>query len=148
MLSNATRWLIAHSDQTVVVARRASQFSADNPIVALDLDWHENGFAQAVVGAIAQHEPISNALIWLHEPDKVLPLILPALQGALVTVVVGSAMPERLHAPWARQTVLVRLGSVRDGAGRRWLTKEEICEGVIASLKDGQSRHVGEVGVR
>ena len=145
MLAGATRWLAARSEKTILVARRASSFTAMPGVVAIDADWHSPSFAQEIEAALNQSAPVEAALLWPHEPDPVLPWLMPELPSARVVLVLGS-MDGRPEIPDGEtQIATVRLGSMRTAHGHRWLTHDEISAAAIASLEDGRSRIVGDL---
>lgn len=147
MLAEATRWLAARSDETLLVARRASRFAAETPgTVPLDLDWSEKAFKTSIAAALVAHGPVAVALLWIHDPAPILAWLLPLLADARVVLVLGG-MDGRPSVPeWAQELTVVRLGRVATATGRRWLTHEEISAGAVAALEDGQSRLVGRLG--
>jgi len=114
-------------------------------VVAFDADWHSPSFAQEIEAALKQSAPVEAALLWLHEPEPVLPWLMPELPSGRVVLVLGS-MDGRPEIPdGATQIATVRLGSMRTAHGRRWLTHDEISAAAIASLEDGESRVVGDL---
>jgi ABC-type amino acid transport substrate-binding protein len=145
MLAGATRWLAARSEKTFLVARRASSFMATPSVVAFDADWHNPSFAREIGAALKQSAPVEAALLWLHEPDLVLPWLLPELPSGRVDLVLGSVDGRPEIPDGLRQIATVRLGSMRTAHGRRWLTDDEISAAAIASLEDGKSRVVGDL---
>jgi len=146
MLTSATRWLLERSERTIVVARRASSFGQGNGLITVDADWASPSFSSTVGAAMENAPCLETSLLWLHKPAQHLPGLLPLLSAARVVLVIGS-MDGRPEIPSeAGQIATVRLGSVATAGGRRWLTHEEICAGAIASIEDGKSRVVGELG--
>jgi hypothetical protein len=147
MLAGATRWLADRSETTLLIARRASRFApGDRRFVPLDADWTAAGFQADLEGALRAARPIDQALLWLHEPEPILPWLLPLLPEARVVLVLGSldGQPEIPGA--AAKLVTVRLGSKPTATGgRRWLTDEEISEGAILALESDEAQVVGEL---
>ncbi len=143
MLATATDWLTSVCSTTLVVSRHAGRFAAGNPaMMALDADWSSPDFLEAIQRALAAMPPVTHALLWLHRLDEHLPPLIAMLDGARVVLVLGS-MDGRPDLPSAAGIATVRLGSMADGGGRRWLTHDEISAGAIAALEDGASRIVG-----
>ena len=144
MLQEATRWLIARSRKTLLIARRASGFETNNSGVRpIDADWNDPTFSAKVRSAIEETGVITHALLWIHDPDPVLSWLLPLLPHARVVVVLGSmdGLP-KLIGP-AANVATVRLGSVPTACGRRWLTNAEIGAGLAAALETGKSNIAG-----
>lgn len=145
MLAAATLQLASQCSTTLVVSRHAGRFAAGNPaIAALDADWSSPDFLPAIERAMAAMPPVTHALLWLHRLDDHLPALVGMLGAARIVLVLGS-MDGRPRLPSAAGIATVRLGSMADGSGRRWLTHDEISAGTIAALKDGASRIVGEL---
>jgi len=146
MLTEATKWLAARSDQTLLVARRASSFAVPgDDIVRLDADWRSPSFERVVAEAVGRTPPIGAALLWLHEPDAILRWLLPIIPSARVVLVLGSVDGRPEVPDTAVKIATVRLGSVQTPSGRRWLTHDEISAGAVSSVEDGESRTVGDL---
>lgn len=146
MLAEATRWMARHHSPTLLVARRASRFSAPTPgTLPLDLDWHRPDFAERIEEALASMPPLEKALLWLHDPEQHLARLMSILPKPGTVLVLGSVDGHPKLPRSASGALTVQLGSVATQGGRRWLTHAEICAGVIATLKDGRSRIVGEL---
>lgn len=145
MLAEATHWLADRSRRTLVVARRASRFVAGTAMLACDTEWEQDNFVMDVEAAVADLGSIGQALLWLHDGDRLLPLLRPRLRANRTVLVLGS-MDGRPSIPdGGHDLITVRLGSMPTTTGRRWLTHREICAGAIAAFVDGQSRIVGEL---
>ncbi|KAK9482801.1 hypothetical protein V1527DRAFT_492420 [Lipomyces starkeyi] len=146
MLASATHWLAARSERTIVVAREASRFTCgDVRFVPVNADWTRPSFAPLIAEAIAKVGPIRQVLLWLHDPEALIPLLLPLLGTGRVVLVLGSRQSEPMTPPDIAPFTTVRLGSMKTTSGRRWLTDNEISEGAIAALQDGHSRIVGDL---
>lgn len=145
MLADATRWLAARSEASVVIARRASAFTSAERIVTVDADWTHAAFEAQVRAALGKAGCVEAALLWLHEPEPVLRWLLPELTSARVVLVLGGMDGRPTIPPAAAPLATMRLGSVRTPQGRRWLTHQEISAAAIASLEDGESRVAGEL---
>lgn len=146
MLAAATRWLSNHHAPTLLVARRARHFaSATGGVVPIDLDWTHADFAQRIGEALGRLPPLGKALIWLHDPARHLPSLLPLLPVRNTVIVLGSMDGRPTIPSAASNAITVRLGSVATPRGRRWLSHTEISAGAIAALQDGRSRIIGEL---
>lgn len=146
MLAEATRWVARRASVTILVARQASRFPVEGArLRPVDADWHAPDFAARVGAAITENGPVGRVLLWLHDPEPVLPWLLPLVDRARVVLVLGS-LDGRPRLPDALGSVaVVRLGSMEAGGGRRWLSHAEISAGAIAALQDGVCRVVGEL---
>ena len=145
MLARATDWLASACATTLVVSRHASRFASGNPaMVALDVDWSQSDFPAVIEARLGLMPPVSHALLWLHQLDDHLPALVETLRGARIVLVLGS-MDGQPKLPDASGVATVRLGSMADGRGRRWLTNDEISAGAIEALKDGAARIVGDL---
>lgn len=146
MLAEATRWMCRHHPPTLLVARRASAFAGGAPdLVALDLDWLRSDFAPRIAEAVGTPSRVVKALIWLHEPVRLLGRLSPLLPPAGTVIVLGSMGGRPAVPVGADHAAIVRLGSKPTPGGRRWLTHAEISAGAIAALRDGRSRIVGDL---
>ncbi|KAK9372766.1 uncharacterized protein V1513DRAFT_451460 [Lipomyces chichibuensis] len=146
MLASATHWLAARSERTIVVARRASRFTrGDRHLVPVNADWTRPSFATLIDEAIRKVGPIQQALLWLHDPEALIPLLLPLIGSARVVLVLGSTQSQPVIPLDIVPFTTVRLGSMRTTSGRRWLTDDEISEGAIDALQDGHSRVIGDL---
>jgi len=146
MLREASRWLIARSDSTLLVARGASRMDyGSGTVSALDADWSRPDFEPRVRAALAEIPEIRTALLWLHDPESILTWLVPLLPGAQIVVVLGSTdgRPEQLRH--LAHVNFVQLGSVEEGSGRRWLTHAEISVGAISAINDRTSVVVGQL---
>lgn len=146
MLQEASRWLIARSESTLLVARVAGRMdSGSGTVSVLNADWNRPDFEPRVRAALAEIPEISTALLWLHDPESILTWLVPLLPGAQIVVVLGSTdgRPEQL--PHLAHVDFVQLGSVEEGGRRRWLTHAEISAGAISALNNRKSVVVGQL---
>ncbi len=141
---------LARRGGVVTVAARAGERLASlvreggGAIHPLAVDWHDvRALEHGLREACAQRGAFGRAVVWMHsDACEGLGVVLRAAQGADVVRVVGSTM-EEVGADGVRT---VRLGSMRTGGGRRWLTHEEIVAGVLDGLDSGRAMSVvGEV---
>ena len=146
MLAEATDWVVRHSARTLLISRRASAAAKlMQKAEALDINWGDRSFESQVRQALHPLRPLSRVLLWLHDPNPILPWITPLLSPARVVLILGSmsGKPPIPASTWPH--AIVQLGSMATAGGRRWLTHSEISEAAIAALRDGQSRVVGEL---
>lgn len=145
MLAAATHWLAERSPRTLVVARRASRFVAGTSMLACDTDWEQDNFAADIEAAVTDLGAIGQVLLWLHDGARLLPQLVPLQQARRTVLVLGSMDGQPSLPQGEHDLITVRLGSMPTATGRRWLTHQEICDGVIAAFADGRSRIVGDL---
>jgi hypothetical protein len=147
MLARATHAVAAVSDCVLLVARNASSFSRSegNLYLPLDLDWNATCFQGKLEMELEKQGNISRALLWLHQPPRILPWLLPRLANARVVLVLGSVHRDLTPQTLPTNVVTVRLGSKPTTSGRRWLTHAEISAGAIDAMEHGKAIFVGDV---
>lgn len=146
MLASASEWLAQHSTRTIMVARNASRFANLHAnMLPVDANWNQPDFAPQVGNAIHASGNIQRALIWMHDPDKQLPPLLPLLESARIVLVLGSRDGKPSVTMTHPSMTTVQLGSMATASGRRWLTHAEISDGAIEALTHGRSLIVGEL---
>ena len=157
MLAGLCEHLAREGDRVSVVGRDSVklQHVADRVpghIVPLSLDYRkERAFCDALsVRAEAYGRP-RRTVCWAHEDAPDVPLKAAGLVDGVFWHVLSSAhadpaRPDRLAAWRSRFDALpaidyrqVILGFVTDGRGSRWLTNEEISEGVWQAICNGQA---------
>jgi hypothetical protein len=146
MLADASRWLVARSEQSLIVSRHARAFDAGSAI-AVETDWDGADFRTCVEQALTR-VPVEAALLWLHDPEPMLEWLVPRLSGARTVLVLGSTHGVPAVPAGAGDITIVRLGRIGTKEKWRWLTHEEIAQGAIAALTDGRSRDVGKLAGR
>lgn len=157
MLRPAVEELLRSGEHVVVVARRASRAFADLPdgLTAVDADWSRPAeYGQRCRDAVAGRD-VLGLILWVHQPhrDAVTVEIDPLLSEAtrVVRLWGSSSGDPRDRArvsrkPRAGSLCEVYLGSTFDGAGRTWLTHEQISQGALEALRGDHREHtVGEV---
>lgn len=163
MLAHAARWVIDRSQKSFLVARHASavgELVSSTAVFPLDLDYRDTsvfmrGLEQS--GALAGTDL---AVLWIHdsgaEAARALDEVLAGNSGLIVTVrgsqrlskLAGAPAHERRTTGGAVRRVTVTLGSKPQGGGRRWLTWDEMSNGVIDAICAGEDRIVGDLGHR
>jgi len=157
MLAKATGWIAARSERTVVFGRNrhrleriAKQYDGYG-LEVKQLDYTDNAaLIREIHAAHSQHGPIGMVVAWIHgTAPKALPTIkeqISRLQSDPWTLVHIKGSSSRLSditkpdpdAPENCQVKEVRLGFVYDGTSSRWLTHEEISDGIIEAIKGNQ----------
>lgn len=145
MLSGLCEALAGDGGRLSHLSRHASRASGAD---GFDCDYHDPAsFSAALDAADARSGPISLAVAWFHTLKIVAPrLLVQRVEGRLFQVL-GSAVgdpshPDRLET--ARQVAegvpgcelrQVVLGFKVEAAGSRWLTNEEISDGVLEAVR-------------
>ena len=154
MLGAATCWAVARSDESYVVARRAS--AGDWGGQPLDLDWCDtDGFIGGLRNAGAL-DGADLAVLWIHRSGAIAAQRVVRMLTAspcLIVQVEGSqalrdlsASPPFVEDGQARR-ITVTLGAVSEGGTRRWLNWDEISAGTIAAIEARESRVLGSLTV-
>jgi NAD(P)-dependent dehydrogenase (short-subunit alcohol dehydrogenase family) len=154
---------LASRDHTLsVVARRdapLAALAAEAPGAIHPIPADYTNFldlAARLRAAVIAHGPIRLAIIWVHHDDA------PSAPLAIAEFLADPADPCRLFHILGSSSMLrpedaalrlipgllyhrILLGSVADGDTRRWLTDEEICDGVVRAIEtDAPETDVGD----
>ena len=158
MLSGATAALSEISLCTSVIARSAHSLdrlgqslrgasARYNPIA---VDYHRTDLLEKIIlGAIADYGPIDLVVSWIHSDAPQAPLVIARLTAARAEKVqyfhiYGSSGGDPSRKPSVLEKEMlampnlafhrVVLGFVIEGRGSRWLTNQEISQGVIDAI--------------
>ena len=125
----------------------------------LSLDWSvSEAFLQGIAKHIEATEPPDLVVAWVHNEQLGIRIASALRSNVQFFHVIGSATasPGNLAARVQREANVpsnvayhqVVLGSVLQGGHARWLTNEEISNGVLAAIHERQARFVvGKLGV-
>jgi hypothetical protein len=147
MLGGLVRVLSLRGRRPVVVARggaRLAALAAEAPgMTALAIDYADDA---ALSAGLRGAGPFQRCVAWVHDHAPNAPLIAAAHTTAVFVHVLGSAAsdpadPETLGV-WRRRFAGLTaidyrqcvLGFVPCDGSARWLTDQEICDGVLAAL--------------
>jgi len=160
MLAKTAKWVIERSATSFLVARRASaarEIVSKRSVTALDLDYRDaSGFLRGLGEADALSR-IDLAVLWIHDAGaEAAYALIDALasQPCLIAYVRGSQRLAELAGAsrdadsticGAAKLVTVTLGAKKHGGRMRWLTWDEISDGVIDAISAGESRIVGNL---
>ena len=151
MLAGLTRALVARGHSVTSIARRATLLSeractdqSRGLLVPVALDYRDSAaLEEALAHVVRERGPVDLAVCWIHTDAPHAPgLVARALAaGARLVQVFGTR-----HWPLAEIPLHVAYRQVLLGtSGGRWLTHEEISEGVLAAMDaDLPCRVVGE----
>lgn len=149
MLEEASRQLARGARVVTLVARRPERltgFAGDAVINRVALDYRTEGaLAGALRGAVAAHGPVDLAVTWIHEPGgtaEVIRELARARAPYRLFHIRGSAAaaPDLLPLPpvdeWPPECLYrqVILGFTVEGGHSRWLSHQEISQGVLEAV--------------
>ena len=154
MLAGAVRRIAGQAQDLTLVARAPERLAAETGAAPLPMDWADRASVAAALAHLAGRPAPDLMIRWIHRNGLWCLTEFEALlaPGARSIRVHGSAAGDPARgvrtdpAPPAgvrRQDVV--LGWVNEPSGRRWLTDEEICAGVIEAL-DRPDRRAAIVG--
>ena len=157
MLADVVRELARQRSEVSLLARHPQRISGKH-LHPFPCDWgDEAGLLTAVRNAISKLGLPQRALNWCHKTGPVMTLAETlAHSGSEIEFyhVLGSAMsdpsrPDRietLRRKFERLPGLhwhaICLGFVREGTQSRWLTNQEILQGILEALKADNSPHI------
>jgi NAD(P)-dependent dehydrogenase (short-subunit alcohol dehydrogenase family) len=161
MLSDVSLWLVSEGYHVSVIGRDEerlkqlrSRVQDSTCITPIAVDYHqEESLREKIRTTVAKNGPLELVVAWIHSPFKnVLESITLEVanpkQWSLFHVIGSRANATKLRADLNRAVNCnyrqVQLGFMVEGQNSRWLTHEEISEGVIeAILKETQYHLVG-----
>jgi hypothetical protein len=160
MLAGLCRRLAAEAWQVTVVGRDGAKLArataGDPRLTPLSVDYEDlTALAAALEAAVAARGPIVLAVCWIRSwaPQSLLAAAHTVAAGGRLFHVVGSqasgasaAAAGRLECRPDLRYRRVELGAVRTGAHERWLTHEEISDGVHEAIRSDRPYHL--IGVR
>lgn len=152
MLEGVCHWLVEEGYDVYVIHREQSKFQAmrtrskrPEKLFSISVDYHDDEALQANVrSAIKQHGNCPDLIVsWIHNSaPNALPIILkevaPRMDPWKLIHVQGSSsffVKENTNVPDTCEYKRVYLGFVLDGDNARWLTHEEIANGIIKIMK-------------
>jgi hypothetical protein len=149
MLARAVRRVAGEAQEVTLIARAPERLAAETGARPLAMDWADRASVAAVLARLADRSAPDLMISWIHRNGLWCLTLFEALlaPGARSVRVHGSAAGDPAAgvrtdpAPPAgvrRQDVV--LGWVNEPAGRRWLTDEEICAGVLEALAHPERR--------
>lgn len=162
MLEGATRWIMRHAEHTLIIGRsqrrldRLHEADGSERATFVPLDYRSSVALRACLqDAVRTHGPIDVVVSWIHStaPDAI--AILAEVVGRPATAwrfihVKGSAndlTAIRTAAPMPRECIYrqVMLGYQRSVGRSRWLTDQEVSDGVIQAIVQDSDVTVGQL---
>ncbi|TQR21700.1 hypothetical protein [Psychrobacillus vulpis] len=163
MLADVTKWYAESNYIVSVVARNVDKMKrmkkvCKNPehIKSVFVDYRDSiRLAEALEQSIREYGPFSEVIAWVHHDGlDVIQTVFDLLEEkSIVWQVVGStanveSLREQYNLPKEIQYRFVQLGFIRENNRRRWLSNEEIADGVIQSIRSGDSYNIiGEISI-
>lgn len=162
MLSDATQWVMRHARHTTVTGRsqhrldRLQYVSVSGDVSLRQLDYSNTADLRDLLrSTIRRHGPIDLVLSWIHSTaPEALPAIVREVSQASprwrLIHVKGSAADDaairaRPEIPAGCLYREVLLGYQRTDLRSRWLTDEEITEGVVKAIEQDADTTVGQL---
>lgn len=155
MLKKVSVWLCNQGFYVSVIGRNRDRLegvkhacNAPENVTCISLDYHDSDILkQSIKGTIKQNGPITLVIAWIHTTAK------KALQVICEEIELHSKSYGLFHILGSSASRLERqkigssscdyhrilLGFILQGEHSRWLTHEEIAEGVIAGIQSKQS---------
>ena len=160
MLAKASLWLSERSDHVSVIGRnqvklhRLAERSSRQNIVPIAVDYYDlDYFGKEISQSMDRHGPYDLVVAWIHSREK------------SVIDLVSEEIRKRTNRSWSLYHVLgsssnleeilreldvsdgcdyhqVQLGFVIEQGRSRWLTNEEISNGVIHAIQTGARKHL------
>lgn len=156
MLSGTVGWLVKEGYHVSVVGRTKRKMKnvlKYKNVSPLYLEYNDSkALKSAIKGTIVENGPIELVIAWIHSHAK------QALHDAISIVteyqkkvdlyhVVGSTtnlekVKNEITAPRNSVYYQVQLGAIKEDSSSRWLTSEEISEGVIEAVKNQRKTYI------
>ncbi len=139
MLASATHFLAARSKSTTIIARNPLELAQKLGVCGVVADWERKHKIAAALELLPKFDLV---LSWLHARGQ---WLAPSLEDKLVENgrairVHGSRVKMPTVLPFGARTDIIRqniiLGWINGVSGRRWLTNEEISQGVMGVILD------------
>ena len=117
---------------------------------ALAVDYHdEDRLQQVLLEAIRTHGPITSTVAWIHSSASAAPLVIAELvTGDFFHLRSASVSQPDFQDPFDVISIKaladidyyqIILGFVLENSAARWLTNQEIAQGVIAAMKEAKA---------
>lgn len=161
MLAGVTKWYVDNDHIVSVVARNEEKMnrmkdSCSNPenIKAIYLDYRDlTKLHRSLEQNKKEYGPLSEVVIWVHSDGlDVISTVFELLEEkSKVWQVIGSQanaenLQKQYHPKKDLEYNFIQLGFLRENNSQRWLTNNEIADGVIHSILSGKSYNlIGEI---
>lgn len=159
MLGKATGWIAEHSTKTMIYGRnihRLKKFEKQfNNVIPRVLDYQDtNKLEQEIRYAHKSNGPIMTVVAWIHGiAPQAIPTIkeqLGSLQNDRWILILVKGSSSNLSSIISSEKDLqsncdvkeIQLGFKLAGSRSRWLTHEEISDGVIEGIKSGNKKTI------
>lgn len=155
MLAKATGWVITHANETIVYGRNQARLNQiknkynGSGLEVRELDYQDTkALKREIKSAYKQSGSIDLVIAWIHSTaPKAIPTIkqqisqLQSHQWSLLHIKgsnrnLSSIVTSDLDHSMNCHVREVRLGFIYDGISSRWLTHEEISNGVIQAIQE------------
>jgi hypothetical protein len=163
MLGEVTKWYADNNYLVSVIARNKEKMnrmkdSSSNPenIKAIYLDYRDSTkLHESLKQNIIEYGPLLEMVVWLHSDGLHSLLVVFELleEKRKIWQVIGSkansqSLREQYQPAKDIQYNFIQLGSFRENNNQRWLTNNEISDGVIQSILSGHAYNlIGEISI-
>jgi len=158
MLSGVSQWLVSSGYHVSIIARNAErmdelvkQVSDPERIIPLLVDYKDDiQFCQKIKEAVCKNGPIQTVVAWIHsDAISALSLLLQEVSVNNDSWELYHVLGSRANAEELIRTLVlpatcrysqVQLGFVVDNGRSRWLTNQEISNGVLEAIQQRTKR--------
>ncbi|MBU9713692.1 short-chain dehydrogenase [Evansella tamaricis] len=163
MLARTSLWLVEQGYHVSIIARNKPKMEvllkkASNPenITPIYIDYKDNKLLEMKLKeSMIRNGDISLAVVWIHSVAKeaihtIIHVVSQSRRNWNLYHVLGSStnlaqLKENLKVPYHCTYHQIKLGFQLENTYSRWLTHEEISQGVIDTIRNGKLDHI--VGV-
>lgn len=160
MLAKASLWLADHCDKVSVIGRNPHKLnrlldqSKSRNIIPIVVDYYDKEqFRNQINHSMANHGPFEMVVAWIHSQEKeIIDIVCGEIQKysnrtwSLYHVLGSSSnldeILRELEVPENCEYHQVQLGFVIEPNRSRWLTNDEISDGVIHAIHTGARKHL------
>jgi NADP-dependent 3-hydroxy acid dehydrogenase YdfG len=155
MLAEAVEWLISEGNHVSVVGRteqKMEKLLKYESVTPVYVDYHDNALLEEAVQSAAKQDEIDMVIAWIHSSaegalHKVMAVVAEHTKKVQIFHVLGSsahpeAVKNKMMVPQNCEYYQIQLGSVMEKGQHRWLTHEEISNGIIEAVKSQEKMFI------
>jgi hypothetical protein len=158
MLAKTSLWLAENGYKVSVIGRNQQNLRKlidINPdIIPISVDYnHERQFRSCINNSVASQGPYESVVAWIHNNDKKIIQIIESeirrtssMEWSLYHVLGSSSNLEDIRKELASiencKYHQIQLGFIIENSQSRWLTNDEISDGVIYGIRSKLKKHL------